>query len=89
MRMAFLGDSDVSISQLSLGTMTFGEQVREIDAYAILDYAYERGINFLDSAEMYPVPAHEHTFGTTEMIIGRWFKANPTKRQKMQVATKI
>jgi aryl-alcohol dehydrogenase-like predicted oxidoreductase len=89
MRMAFLGDSDVSISQLSLGTMTFGEQVREIDGFNILDYAYDWGINFLDSAEMYPVPAVAQTFGTTEMIIGRWFKAHPAKRQKMQVATKI
>ena len=85
----FLGDSDLSISQLCLGTMTFGEQVGEIDAFSLLDCAYERGINFLDSAEMYPVPAREQTFGMTEMIIGRWFKANPTKRQKMQVATKI
>lgn len=69
--------------------MTFGEQVREIDAFSILDCAFERGINFLDTAEMYPVPAREQTFGITETIIGDWLKINPNKRQKMQVATKI
>ena len=85
----FLGDSELSISQLCLGTMTFGEQVSGIDAFSILDCAFERGINFLDTAEMYPVPAREQTFGITETIIGDWFKVNPNKRQKMQVATKI
>ncbi len=48
--MTFLGDSDIVISQLCLGTMTFGEQVREIEAFSILDCAYERGINFIDTA---------------------------------------
>ena len=89
MQTVLLGGSDLSISQFCLGTMTFGEQVNEVDAFAILDYAVERGINFLDTAEMYSVPQREQTFGITEEIIGRWFKADPIKRQKMQVATKI
>jgi aryl-alcohol dehydrogenase-like predicted oxidoreductase len=89
MKETLLGDSAISISKYCLGTMTFGEQVKEIDAFSILDCAYERGINFLDTAEMYPIPAREQTFGITETIIGHWLKANPCKRQKMQVATKI
>lgn len=89
MQTASLGESDLSISQLCLGTMTFGEQVCEVDAFAILDCAFESGINFLDTAEMYSVPSRKQTFGISEQIIGNWFKANPLKRQKMHIATKI
>ncbi|MBT8542181.1 aldo/keto reductase [Polynucleobacter paneuropaeus] len=69
--------------------MTFGEQVNMAEAFSILDLAYESGINFLDTAEMYPVPVREKTYGLAEMIIGSWFKANPNKRKTMKVATKI
>jgi aryl-alcohol dehydrogenase-like predicted oxidoreductase len=62
-----------TVTPICLGTMTFGEQVNEADAHAILDRSLERGVNFLDTAEMYAVPARAETFGATETIIGNWF----------------
>jgi aryl-alcohol dehydrogenase-like predicted oxidoreductase len=61
--------------------MTFGEQVNEADAHAILSRSLERGVNFIDTAEMYAVPARAETFGATETIIGNWFAQNPGARQ--------
>jgi aryl-alcohol dehydrogenase-like predicted oxidoreductase len=84
-----LGQSDLHVSPICLGTMTFGEQVSEPDAHAILDRALERGVNFLDTAEMYSVPARAETFNATEKILGNWFASRPGARQKMQVATKV
>ena len=69
--------------------MTFGEQVAEPDAFAILDRAFGRGVNFLDTAEMYSVPARAETFGATETILGRWFAQHPGQRQKVVLATKV
>ena len=68
--------------------MTFGEQVDEAQAHAILDRSLERGINFVDTAEMYSVPARAETYGATETILGRWFLQNPGARQKIVLATK-
>ena len=84
-----LGQSDLRVTPICLGTMTFGEQVDEAHAHAILDRAVERGINFLDTAEMYSVPPRAETFGATETIIGRWFAARPGLRQKLVLATKV
>ncbi len=84
-----LGTSDLSVSPVCLGTMTFGEQVDEAGAFAILDRAVERGLNFLDTAEMYSVPARRETYGATETIIGRWFDARPGLRQRVVLATKV
>lgn len=84
-----LGNSKLNVSALCLGTMTFGEQVNENISHQILDLAFERGINFFDTAEMYPVPASYGTYGNTEAIIGKWFKKNPSKRGKVICATKI
>lgn len=84
-----LGRSDLNVTPICLGTMTFGEQVAEADAHAILSRSLERGINFLDTAEMYAVPARKETFGATETIIGNWFQKNPGVRQKLVVATKV
>lgn len=84
-----LGQSDLRVTPICLGTMTFGEQVSERDAHAILDRAVERGINFLDTAEMYSVPARQETFGATEAIIGNWFAARPGMRDKVVLATKV
>ncbi|MFZ3140265.1 aldo/keto reductase [Polaromonas sp.] len=67
-----LGSSDLRVTPVCLGTMTFGEQVDEATSHAILDRSLERGINFLDTAEMYAVPARAETFGATESIIGNW-----------------
>lgn len=69
--------------------MTFGEQVSEHDSYQILDFAYDHGINLIDTAEMYPVPAQHQTYGLCEEIIGKWFKKNPSKRANLICATKI
>jgi aryl-alcohol dehydrogenase-like predicted oxidoreductase len=84
-----LGQSDLRVTPICLGTMTFGEQVNEADSHAILDRAVERGINFLDTAEMYSVPARKDTYGATETIIGRWLAARAGMRQKIVLATKV
>ena len=84
-----LGQSDLEVSPICLGTMTFGEQVTERDTHAILDRALERGINFLDTAEMYPVPPRRETYSTTETFIGNWLAARPGARAKIVLATKV
>ncbi|MBV8618697.1 MAG: aldo/keto reductase [Curvibacter sp.] len=84
-----LGQSDLHVTPICLGTMTFGEQVDEATAHAILDRSLERGVNFLDTAEMYSVPARAETFGATEAIIGRWLASRPGARQKLVLATKV
>ena len=84
-----LGSSDLNVTPVCLGTMTFGEQVGEKTAHAILDRTLERGINFLDTAEMYAVPARAETFGATETIIGKWFARSPGARQKLVLASKV
>ncbi len=83
-----LGQTDLQATPICLGTMTFGEQVTEADAQAILDRAVERGINFIDTAEMYPVPPRAETFTRTETIIGNWLAARPGLRAKLVIATK-
>ncbi|WP_302173727.1 aldo/keto reductase [uncultured Hydrogenophaga sp.] len=84
-----LGQSPLRVSPICLGTMTFGEQVAELDAHRILDRAVERGVDFLDAAEMYPVPARAETCGATETIIGRWLASRPGMRQRIVLATKV
>jgi aryl-alcohol dehydrogenase-like predicted oxidoreductase len=84
-----LGQSDLQVTSVCLGTMTFGEQVGEADAHAILDRALERGVNFVDTAEMYSVPARAETYGATETILGHWFMQNPGARHKVVLATKV
>ena len=82
-----LGSSDLGVSEICLGTMTWGEQNSERDAHQQLDYAVSRGINFVDLAEMYPVPPKAQTQGLTEAYFGRWLKKQP--RDKLIVASKI
>ena len=84
-----LGLSDLHVTPVCLGTMTFGEQVDEATAHAILDRSLERGVNFIDTAEMYSVPARAETFGATEKIIGNWFAKHPGARGKLVLATKV
>ncbi len=84
-----LGQSGLHVTPICLGTMTFGEQVAQADAHAILARALERGVNFIDTAEMYAVPARAETFGATEAILGRWLAQNPGVRQKIVLATKV
>ena len=84
-----LGTSDLQVTPICLGTMTFGEQVGEADSHAILDQSLERGINFLDTAEMYAVPARIDTCGATETIIGNYLAKHPGARQHLVLATKV
>jgi len=84
-----LGRSDLRVTPICLGTMTFGEQVDEAAAHAILDHALERGVNFIDTAEMYAVPARRETYGATERIIGNWFASRPGARERTVLATKV
>jgi len=84
-----LGHSALHVSPICLGTMTFGEQVGTAEAHHILDHALSRGINFLDTAEMYAVPARRETCGATESIIGQWFAKHPAVRQRVVLATKV
>lgn len=84
-----LGQSDLHVTPICLGTMTFGEQVTEQDAHRILDRSLERGVNFIDTAEMYAVPARAETFGATEAIIGNWFAQRPGARGRVVLASKV
>jgi len=84
-----LGQSDLHVTPICLGTMTFGEQVDEPTAHAVLSRSLARGIDFIDTAEMYAVPTRKETFGATETIIGNWFAKNPGARQKLTLATKV
>lgn len=83
-----LGDSGLSVSLICLGTMTFGEQNTEADAHAQLDRALDAGINFVDTAEMYPVPPREKTQGRTESYIGSWLKKTG-RRDEIVLASKV
>lgn len=82
-----LGESDLKVSDICLGTMTYGQQNTIEEAHQQLDYAIAQGINFIDAAEMYPVPTQAETYGLTEKYIGEWLKHQ--QRDKLIVATKI
>lgn len=84
-----LGASDIEVSLICLGTMTWGRQNTQDEAFEQMDYAITRGINFFDTAEMYAVPPNKDTLGKTEEIIGNWFAARPGMREKIILATKI
>nr|GEX80079.1 NAD(P)-linked oxidoreductase superfamily protein [Tanacetum cinerariifolium] len=82
-----LGDSNLVVSEITFGTMTFGEQNTEKEAHEMLSYAVENGINTLDTAEMYPVPVKKETQGLTDMYIGTWLTSRP--RDEIILATKV
>tara|TARA_X000001036_G_scaffold149555_2_gene142122 strand:- start:113 stop:1171 length:1059 start_codon:yes stop_codon:yes gene_type:complete len=82
-----LGKTDIMVSEICLGTMTWGQQNSEKEAHDQLSFAIERGINFIDTAEMYSVPPKEETYGLTEKYIGTWLKNQD--RSKIILATKI
>ena len=84
-----LGDSDVQVSLIGLGTMTWGEQNTEQEAHAQIDYALDHGVNLIDTAEMYPVPPRAETQGSTERYIGTWLAQHRSAREKIVLATKI
>ena len=82
-----LGRTGLEVSRICLGTMTFGEQNSEAEAHSQLDYALERGINFVDTAEMYPVPPRAETVTRTETILGNWLKTQ--QRDSVVLASKV
>ena len=83
-----LGNTDLDVSVICLGTMTFGEQNSQKDGFEQMDYAVERGVNFFDTAELYAVMPRKETYGKTEEIIGNWFKEKKN-REKIILASKI
>ena len=83
-----LPNSDIKVSKICLGTMTWGNQNTEADGFAQMDYAVEKGVNFFDTAELYPVPATKETQGRTSKIIGNWLKIKQN-RDKIVLASKI
>jgi aryl-alcohol dehydrogenase (NADP+) len=82
-----LPGTDLHVSEVCLGTMTWGEQNSEAEAHAQLDYAMAQGINFIDTAEMYPIPPNGRTQGRTETIIGHWLARRP--RDGLVIASKV
>jgi len=84
-----LGSSTLEVSRVCLGSMTWGLQNNQQDANSQIDYAQTRGINFIDTAEMYAIPPTMDTYGKTETIIGNWLKANPSRRKEIVLASKI
>ena len=83
-----LGNTDLNVSTICLGTMTWGEQNSENEAFEQMSYAIDNGVNFWDTAELYSVPPKESTYGLTEEIIGNWFTKN-RKRQEVILASKV
>jgi len=83
-----LGTTDIDVSLICLGTMTYGEQNTREEGFAQMDYAASRGVNFFDTAELYSIPPKAETAGSTETIIGEWFKENKN-RDKFILATKV
>ena len=83
-----LGTTDISVSLICLGTMTWGTQNNQNEAFAQMDFAFDKGVNFFDTAELYSVPPNSESYGKTETMIGNWFKTKK-KREKIILATKI
>ncbi len=88
MKFKKLGNTNIDVSLICLGTMTFGEQNTQEEGFEQMDYALENGINFFDTAELYAIPPKEKTYGKTEEIIGNWFQKR-NNRKKIILATKI
>ncbi|MCP4882751.1 MAG: aldo/keto reductase, partial [Flavobacteriales bacterium] len=87
MKYTTIPQTDIKVSKICLGTMTYGQQNTEPEAHEQLNYAVDQGINFIDTAEMYSIPGRKETQGSTERYIGTWLKDQ--KREDLVVATKI
>ncbi len=87
MEFRYIGKSGLRVSSICMGTMTFGSSTDEKEAFKILDMAYDRGINFYDTAELYPVSPKKETIGLTEAILAKWLKTKP--RDSIILATKV
>lgn len=88
MRYSNLGFTNLKVSKICLGTMTFGEQNSKSQAFELMDFAFDSGVNFFDTAEMYPSYPKKETYGLSEKIIGKWIKSRK-KRDKIVIATKV
>ncbi len=88
MRYTKLPHTEIEVSKICLGTMTWGKQNTEKEGFEQMDFALDQGINFFDTAELYPVPAHPDRYAHTEIIIGNWFKKR-ANREKIVLASKI
>ncbi|MAV82833.1 MAG: aldo/keto reductase [Pelagibacteraceae bacterium] len=88
MKFKKLGNTDLNVSLICLGTMTWGEQNTQADAFEQMDYSVDQGVNFFDTAELYAVPPKAETYTKTEIMIGNWF-AEKHNREKIILATKI
>ncbi len=88
MKIKRMGRTGLKVSEMCLGTMTFGHQCDQPTSFGILDTAWEGGINFIDTADAYPIPVDNNTVGATEVIIGNWFQAHPGRRHETILATK-
>jgi len=89
MRYRPLGKTDIEVSIICLGTMTYGEQNTEKEAHEQIDFALEKGVNFIDTAELYAVPSNKKTQGKTEEYVGSWIANNVAKRKDIILATKV
>jgi len=88
MKFTKLGNSNIDVSKICLGTMTFGEQNSKKESFEMMDYAHDNGINFFDTAEMYPSYPKKETYGMSEEFIGEWIKSKGN-RDKIVIASKI
>ena len=88
MKFKLLGNTDLKVSLICLGTMTWGEQNTQSEAFEQMDFSLDNGVNFFDTAEYYSVKGRKETYGSTEKIIGNWFKQNQS-RDKVVLATKV
>ena len=88
MKYTTLPNTDIKVSKICLGTMTFGQQNSEAEGHAQMNYALDKGVNFFDTAEMYSIPGRKETYGSTEKIIGTWLKKTG-KRDQIVLASKI
>lgn len=87
MEFRYIGKTGLRVSPICLGTMTFGSSCDKKTAFSIMDRAFEKGVNFFDTAEVYPVPPMKETAGITEQIVGEWLKTKP--RDAVIIATKV
>ena len=83
-----LGNTDIEVSTICLGTMTWGEQNTQEEGFEQMNYALDQGVNFWDTAELYAIPPKKNTYGKTEEVIGNWFQESK-KRDKVILATKV
>ena len=81
MKYNYLGNTKIKVSLICLGTMTWGEQNSENEGFEQMDFAYNEGINFFDTAELYSVPPRKETWGSTEKIIGNWLKSRKIREK--------